>query len=117
MLQVGSGSDEKSTGSGRPKINGSNRIRILIPVIDCNYTNKSYIRYKTLLLPVDGRDERRLYPHPYDVHSEEVLKEITKITTSNLHALYMVNLISSMIYIRIAVIIKFFVCIKSLIII
>ena len=33
LLQVGSGSgsDEKSTGSGRPKINGSDRIRIIIP--------------------------------------------------------------------------------------
>ena len=31
LLQVGSGSDEKSTGSGGPKINGSYRIRILIP--------------------------------------------------------------------------------------
>ena len=33
LLQVGfgSGSDEKSTGSGGPKINGSGRIRILIP--------------------------------------------------------------------------------------
>ena len=37
LLQVGSGSGsgsvEKSTGSGGPKINGSDRIRILIPVI------------------------------------------------------------------------------------
>ena len=34
LLQVGSGSgsSEKSTGSGGPKINGSDRIRILIPV-------------------------------------------------------------------------------------
>ena len=32
LLQVGSGSAEKSTGSGRPKINGSDRLRILIPV-------------------------------------------------------------------------------------
>ena len=33
LLQVGSGSGsvEKSTGSGWPKINGSDRIRILIP--------------------------------------------------------------------------------------
>ena len=33
LLQVGSGSGstEKSTGSGGPKINGSDRIRILIP--------------------------------------------------------------------------------------
>ena len=31
LLQVGSGSVEKSTGSGWPKINGSDRIRILIP--------------------------------------------------------------------------------------
>ena len=31
LLQVGSGSNEKSTGSGGPKINGSDRIRILIP--------------------------------------------------------------------------------------
>ena len=31
LLQVGSGSDEKSSGSGGPKINGSDRIRILIP--------------------------------------------------------------------------------------
>ena len=31
LLQVGSGSVEKSTGSGGPKINGSDRIRILIP--------------------------------------------------------------------------------------
>ena len=33
LLQLGSGSgyDEKSTGSGGPKINGSERIRILIP--------------------------------------------------------------------------------------
>ena len=33
LLQVGSGSVEKSTGSGSggPKINGSDRIRILIP--------------------------------------------------------------------------------------
>ena len=35
LLQVesGSGSIEKSTGSGGPKINGSDRIRILIPGI------------------------------------------------------------------------------------
>ena len=33
LLQVGSGSDEKSTGSGGPKINGFDRIRILIPEI------------------------------------------------------------------------------------
>ena len=34
LLQVGSGSEsvEKSTGSGGPKINASDRIRILIPV-------------------------------------------------------------------------------------
>ena len=32
LLQVGSGSVEKSTGSGGPKINGSDRIRIVIPV-------------------------------------------------------------------------------------
>ena len=32
FLQVGSGSVEKSTGSGWPKINGSDRIRILIPI-------------------------------------------------------------------------------------
>ena len=31
LLQVGSGSVKKSTGSGGPKINGSDRIRILIP--------------------------------------------------------------------------------------
>ena len=31
-LQVGSGSDEKSTGSSGSKINGSDRIRILILV-------------------------------------------------------------------------------------
>ena len=33
LLQLGSGSgyDEKSTGSGGPKINGSDRIRNLIP--------------------------------------------------------------------------------------
>ena len=31
LLQVGSGSVEKSTGSGGPKITGSDRIRILIP--------------------------------------------------------------------------------------
>ena len=33
LLQVGSGSNEKSTGSGsgRPNINGSDRIWILIP--------------------------------------------------------------------------------------
>ena len=33
LLQVGfgSGSSEKSTGSGGPKINGSDRIRIIIP--------------------------------------------------------------------------------------
>ena len=31
LLQVGSGSVEKSTGSGGPNINGSDRIRILIP--------------------------------------------------------------------------------------
>ena len=31
LLQVGSGSDEKNTGYGGPKINGSDRIRILIP--------------------------------------------------------------------------------------
>ena len=33
LLQEGSGSDEKSTGSGSggPKINGCDRIRILIP--------------------------------------------------------------------------------------
>ena len=31
LLQVGSGSVEKSTGSGGPKINGSDRIGILIP--------------------------------------------------------------------------------------
>ena len=33
LLQVGSGSGEKSTGSGGPKINGSDRvlIRIIIP--------------------------------------------------------------------------------------
>ena len=35
LLQVGSGSREKSTGSGGPKINGSDRIRILIP--ECKY--------------------------------------------------------------------------------
>ena len=33
LLQVGSGSFEKSPGSGGPKINGSDRIRILIPVL------------------------------------------------------------------------------------
>ena len=31
LLQVGSGSVEKSNGSGGPNINGSDRIRILIP--------------------------------------------------------------------------------------
>ena len=31
LLQAGSGSVEKSTGSGGTKINGSDRIRILIP--------------------------------------------------------------------------------------
>ena len=31
LLQGGSGSAEKITGSGGPKINGSDRIRILIP--------------------------------------------------------------------------------------
>ena len=31
LLQVGPGSVEKSTGSGGPKITGSDRIRILIP--------------------------------------------------------------------------------------
>ena len=31
LLLVGSGSFEKSTGSGGPKITGSDRIRILIP--------------------------------------------------------------------------------------
>ena len=31
LLQVGSGSNEKSSGFGGPKINGSDRIRILIP--------------------------------------------------------------------------------------
>ena len=31
LLQLGSGSDENRTGSGGPKINGSDRIRILIP--------------------------------------------------------------------------------------
>ena len=31
LLQVGSGSDEKSTGSGELKINASDRIWILIP--------------------------------------------------------------------------------------
>ena len=34
LLQVGPGSVEKSTGSGGPKITGSDRIRILIPDID-----------------------------------------------------------------------------------
>ena len=29
-------------------------------------------------VPVDGRDERGLNPHPYYVHSEEVLKEFKK---------------------------------------
>ena len=33
LLQVGSGSVEKSTGSGRQKINGSDWIRILIPAL------------------------------------------------------------------------------------
>ena len=35
LLQVGSGSAEKSTGSGGPKINGSDRIQILIPSQYC----------------------------------------------------------------------------------
>ena len=33
LLHVGSGSGEKSTGSGGPKINGSDRIHFLIPGI------------------------------------------------------------------------------------
>ena len=40
LLQVGSGSDEKSTGSGWAKINGSDRIRILIP--GCTPANDWY---------------------------------------------------------------------------
>ena len=40
LLQVGSGSGsvEKSTGSGGPKITGSDRIRILIPVFLSSFT-------------------------------------------------------------------------------
>ena len=33
LLRVGSGSAEKSTGSGGLEINGSDRIRTLIPVV------------------------------------------------------------------------------------
>ena len=38
LLQVGSGSVEKSTGSGRPKITGSDRIRIRILIPGNEYT-------------------------------------------------------------------------------
>ena len=37
LLQVGSGSVEKSTGSGGPKNTGSNQIRILIPGITTKF--------------------------------------------------------------------------------
>ena len=49
LLQVGSGSgsDEKSTGSEGPKINGSDRIRILIP--DRNPCNQCGIYFKATL--------------------------------------------------------------------
>ena len=39
LLQVGSGSVEKSTGSGGIKINGSDRIRILIPASYMSWQN------------------------------------------------------------------------------
>ena len=35
LLQVGFGSNVRNTGSGRPKISGSDRIRILIPGKKC----------------------------------------------------------------------------------
>ena len=43
LLQVGSGSNEKSTGSGGPKINGSARIWILIPGLR-NGCSENFIR-------------------------------------------------------------------------
>ena len=46
LLQVGSGSNEKRCGSGRPKINRSDRIRILIPGIHiiCMLTTRQTLR-------------------------------------------------------------------------
>ena len=46
FLHVGSGSAEKSTGSGsgEPKINGSDRIRILIPAYITGYVVLSALK-------------------------------------------------------------------------
>ena len=54
LLQVesGSGSIEKSTGSGGPKINGSDRIRIIIPVK--SLSNLYYYRIR-LFQNINGR--------------------------------------------------------------
>ena len=43
LLQVGSESNIKSTGSGGPKFNGSDQIRILIPVLNSSYLRKKFV--------------------------------------------------------------------------
>ena len=57
LLQIGSGSVEKSTGSGGPKITGSDRIRILIPVIK----TKNVISVKTYTIFLLG-EKTFLFP-------------------------------------------------------
>ena len=46
LLQVGSGSGEKSHGSGWPKINGSDRILIPDPTSPMLYSNKRRMELK-----------------------------------------------------------------------
>ena len=62
LLQVGSGSVEKSTGSGSgwPKINGSDRIRILIP----DFTPGPVKQFYTLSIYItEGKIHLVIEPH------------------------------------------------------